>query len=733
MNTIEFYNGISVQGIIDDNFLRSGTVERSVGLISERLDIDTFTFYAYSDYELHPKLVLIDANGKVLKTADGEIIFVKGNQDIDPTQFAKTGQKIRLDYTNSNGSYHLGEFYVQTVEIVGKALYKFTCQTLMGIMSTLTDVGGIINGITVYDLVARMFDGMGTFSVPFDFEAGLDTTEAVYGWLPYATKKENLLHVLFALGYVIVWDGEKYLICAAGDTNFDISKKQQLFGAKVSKLDRASRVELIEHSFFASTADILTTLFDNTAETYPADHALIVFNEPCHDLDFGNLTEVESGVNYAIVSGTGILTGYQYSHSQKVLTAQTNASSDRTARVENETLITYLNSKNALKRLVNLQNAAEEAEVEYYPENPLELMGGIGRFYDPFDIRKRGYLESIKYELSGTLKYNAKFLLGFKSGPYGSNIKNFAEFDYSKETQLWTVPDGVTEIQIVLGQGGTGGNVGGKGGDGLSGTVGYRDYNTFGQGGAGGAGGTGGNGGVAGWVYYATIPVTAGDIVEIDVGNGGTRGTNNHPSGHTGEHTVLTVNGTSYSSSSGSAPSGGYFNPLSGRTYSVDGAKGNDGYSGGTQSFDPLVGDYGEFEDILAEGYGAGSNGEYEIGSNRYNWYILGGGGGGGTYLEPYSAAEDGRDGDRTTWQGQTYYEGGMGGDGADAAGKETMSLPEAGCGGEGGDGGGGGGGGGGYTQARYDTGDGDVGLGGSGGMGGSAQSGGKGYAIIFY
>ena len=734
MNTVKFLKGnsLSVQGTVDDNFLRSGTVEKSIGLIGESLDIDTFEFYAYSEYELHPILLLADKNGKALTTSEGKYILVKGKQDTDPTQFAEIGQEITLSYTeSSNHTIVLGAFFVQDVEAVSKALYKFTCQTIFGIMDTIPDRGGIYDGNTLATDEVEYLFGRGMFyansAYTLTIDAGVDDTVLLYGWLPYSTVKENLMHILFSLGYIIVWNGTGWLLTTPARTSTTINDNALQIGGSVTKVDRATYVQLTEHTFFESALDKEVTLLDNTGDIKPANNTLIVFSEPVHDLDTtGTLTIGNSGVNFAYVTGVGTLTGYQYSHTQRVLSGETTATSGNTVTVSNETLVNSLNSLNVLQRLINLQESPQEADIDFFPVVTSNTkLGDSATFTDTFGNSRTGVIENIRFDLSGNLRYRAKLALGFTPGPYGQNVNNYKEFQGGVGSQNWTIPEDITEITFVLGQAGDGGKGGYNGADGGDGITGYRDRGTWGEGGTPGAGGNGGEGGSAGKVYTETISVVPGATITINLGEGGSGGAKNHGSGGTGNHATLTYNGTTYTSASGVIPETGYYNPLTGNIYSLPGASGYSGYSGGTVQWD---------SEILAQGYGAGENGASEFGTNpsTYNYrYALGGGGGGGTYFEQYSAATDGREGEYHYQSEEYVYSGGMGGDGADA--NDRTGRAYYGCGGMGGDGGGGGGGGGGFRQRYYDEGDGTNGQGGDGGIGGKGQDGGRAYAIIFY
>ena len=587
MNKVNFYSGNSIVAWVDDNFLRSGTVEKSIGLIGERLDIDTFEFYAYSDYELHPILLLADKNGKVFTTSEGKYILVKGNQDTDPTQSASIGQLIMLTYTDSsNHTINLGEFYVQDIEAVGKALYKFTCQTIFGIMDTYEHGGGLYQGdVTAKWMIGQMFLVAGwamgkTYTVTWD--SGVDDTIVLHGWLPYATIKENLMHILFSLGYIIVWNGSGWLVTTPARKTSSIYDNALQIGGTITRVERATYINLTEHTFFESPVDLEETLFDNTGEIKPADDTLVVFDSPHHSYTTTGTLVVENysatgyGINYVNVTGVGTLVGKKYSHSQRVLEGASHSTSGKTQTVSNETLVNPLNSRNVLQRLVNLNESSQEADIDFFPVvTDATRLGDSATFTDTFGNTRTGVVEDISFNLSGNLKYRAKLALGFTSGPYGQNVNNYRVFVPSSVAQTWTIPEGVTEISIVLGQGGDGGYGGYKGGDGADGITGYRDRATYGYGGDPGAGGNGGEGGSGGKVHIPTaFTVTPGDTVTMNIGYGGTGGDRNHGVGTSGDHATLTYNGTTYTSADGQTYETGYYNPLSGTVYSTPGLTG---------------------------------------------------------------------------------------------------------------------------------------------------------------
>lgn len=771
MNTLKVTN----KGNFNDTVLQSGKIERRLGLISDELPIDTLTFFVYKEVQSQGVQYLLDSNRKPLVSSDGHFLAVRrsGGQTVDD---AVPGDEITVFYTYSDedndypgDEVKLGQFFIETIETVNAVLYKISCYSYLGILHKSVHEGGVYSNVEALTLIDELTYPARAYGFTYTVDADVtELNDTVSGWLPYGNCADNLLHVLFATGWVMTpapGSVRAYILTTPGKQSATISNSNTNTGRRriydqdgITRLDNAETVRLVEHSFFASPADIEKTLFDNSSDTSAANNAIIVFSEPCHGdpdtgefITTGTLTVAESGDNYAIVSGNGTLTGYAYSHSQRQIEADTNViNNGKVVSVENETLVSFTNSKNVLERLVNNQNAYQLSRVKFRPI-PLgttyyfNQVGDRLTYRDASNTTRTGYINSIDYVMSGYPSINADVLLGFTPGPYGMSVNTYVMFE-GAGGYSWTVPTGVTEITAVLiggGEGGTGGNGGNQGGDGI-GVTGLVGDNPVATGGVGGNGGTGGTGGNGGKIYTVPIIVTPGATVSINIGSGGIGGDGGARNGGAGDpgtlggDTEIVIGGTTYSSASGSVLSTGYSNPLTGETFGVGGGNGGNGGKGGGAN---------QSNKSQPGGFGSGDNGEdvYEIYNGDtdhrtyYRLYGYGGGGGGGTYSGG-GVATNGGDGDvRINTQAVQMFRA-YGGDGGVGADGDTATLinTNAGCGGEGGEGGGGGGGGGG-AKVVWGTGDWtsecyiEPGTGSRGGSGGGGSNGADGGVIIYY
>lgn len=187
----------------------------------------------------------------------------------------------------------------------------------------------------------------------------------IYGWLPVDTRRNNLHQLLFCCGVTVAKDADGNMVFGFPDTETikDVPDSRIFLGGNVDYMTPATRVEVTEHAFMRLPSDTTVTLYDNTDGTGAADHTLIIFQEaPVYDLKVsGSLRIIESGVNHAVVSGTGVLTGRKYTHTTKIISRDTGATGDqKTVSVTDVTLVNVANSDNVAKRVLSYQLTAAD-------------------------------------------------------------------------------------------------------------------------------------------------------------------------------------------------------------------------------------------------------------------------------------------------------------------------------------------------------------------------------------
>ena len=600
-----------------------------------------------------------------------------------------------------------GTFYLQNVTQVAWNKYDLYATSAIGLLLKRVHRGGIYSGTSAESLLSSICG-----PIPFRMQTRFSSSK-LYGWLPYvkppaSSARDNFMKVLFALGATVTedLDGALKIEELWDGVSGDAQKNRMGQGASVIREGKVTSVSLIEHQWVQGGDQ--TDLFEGTA----AQGTEIVFDEPMYNLTASGFSILERGANYAKLSaGSGTLRGTAYVHNTRLIeTKILNSSTENVISVEDQTLISLVNSSGAAKRLANYYKCLEtiDAPLVYNLENPGELL----TTYHPFD--KTNVSACIKTEeitMSNKLKSQSTLLVGF------TPIRQEGSESYEYHVVLtgsgtWTVPEGTTSVRAVLiGAGGAGfdGSPGGDStetweGDELkttrinltapttsasdSSNVSNRGAGTPGNGGAGGAAGTPGK------VYEVTFSPSSGSRISYSCGS---KGTSN---GALGGATTF----GSYSSNSGSTSSAGYTDIISGITYAKSGDSGADGGKGGSGADGESVGGVsgGKQE---PSGSATRSDSDTQRRSNismdidataNFSLGAAGGGGAGGNSGNnlgtPGGDAEVGsvRLSITTGYINAFVYpnKGGTGGDGADGADASVYGCSGSGAGGGGGAGG---------------------------------------------
>ena len=600
-----------------------------------------------------------------------------------------------------------GTFYLQSVTQVAWNKYDLYATSAIGLLLKRVHRGGIYSGTSAESLLSSICG-----PIPFRMQTRFSSSK-LYGWLPYvkppaSSARDNFMKVLFALGATVTedLDGALKIEELWDGVSGDAQKNRMGQGASVIREGKVTSVSLIEHQWVQGGDQ--TDLFEGTA----AQGTEIVFDEPMYNLTASGFSILERGANYAKLSaGSGTLRGTAYVHNTRLIeTKILNSSTENVISVEDQTLISLVNSSGAAKRLANYYKCLEtiDAPLVYNLENPGELL----TTYHPFD--KTNVSACIKTEeitMSNKLKSQSTLLVGF------TPIRQEGSESYEYHVVLtgsgtWTVPEGTTSVRAVLIGAGGAGFDGSPGGDSTetwegdeikttrinltapttsasdSSNVSNRGAGTPGNGGAGGAAGTPGK------VYEVTFSPSSGSRISYKCGS---KGASN---GALGGATTF----GSYSSNSGSTSSAGYTDIISGITYAKSGDSGADGGKGGSGADGESVGGVsgGKQE---PSGSATRSDSDTQRRSNismdidataNFSLGAAGGGGAGGNSGNnlgtPGGDAEVGsvRLSITTGYINAFVYpnKGGTGGDGADGADASVYGCSGSGAGGGGGAGG---------------------------------------------
>lgn len=669
-------------------------------MVGETLESDTLTLtYREKDRDPPDWFVTSDTDENML-TADGDSFFVSvayESTGLNPKSL--TSGTIMDCYSNDN---LIGRYYFDSYKQTGKDKYTLYGLSVIGILANQKHYGGMYTNATVSDVIADILQGF-----PYTIDASI-VNNTITGYLPIASKRDNLQQVLFAVGATISNNAQGVLqIYAMSDVvTSTIDKSKCFLDGNVQLSDPVTGVQLTEHNYFKSSET--TTLFEDGI--YGTE--TIEFSEPYHSLSISGATITASGVNYATISGNGsaVLTGKKYTHVARVVFAA-NSQNGNVKSVNNAYLANPAVAQSLADRVfAYLRNNVTISQDITFTQ---ERAGDVVKVIDPYTEQLvTACTKELDITLSDLQRASGKFLIGFV--PQGS-ISGYTNYVLLTDSGNWVVPAGVKKIRLILVGGGSGGSGGMNGSAGSDGYVDDRTHPSEKHGGDGGKGGAAGAFGTGGKIFEISLDVTPGDSYAYNCGAGGAGGAANGGAGSAGGATTF----GQLSSNNGRVYADGYREVKTGLTFGqsgVDGSAGGNGGKGSDRADERYKADDGKSVASYAGGSGAYGY-EHYYGPDDRNYDISGGGGGGGAANGAVGGA------------GSKSGEGGNGATGASGA-----SGTNYGQGGGAGNGGGGGGGGSyGYSGSvtgyyyYYAI------SGGSGGLGGTGGTGKQGCIVIYY
>lgn len=666
----------------------------SHALSGDELAIDQLLPRVFSDAYI--RVGFVPSGSSALVTSDGKrFVVMTGPSFLDKLPYATP----IWYYTDG---VLMGKFYSKQVVRTGQTAFDLLAMSPIGVLEGQNHVGNVYTGQTWAAVAADVIGGAVPFTVASDV-----ASIPVFGWLPYATRRDNLHELLFAFGVMAEKDSAGDLVFRFPDTTTvkAVPDGRIFFGGSVNYETPATRAEITEHAFLKLPSDELVTLFDNTDGSGVADYTPITFqNAPIHDLEVsGNLIVHESSVNHAVLSGTGILTGRRYTHTTKIIVQDSGVvGENKTVSVTGRTLVNVANSQNVARRVLSFYSASRTISADLIVEG--EKPGDLLSFNDPFGDPATAFLASLDGASSSFLRAACQLITNYTPA-WGGN--NYSRAIVLTGTGSWTVP--AERFRAILIGAGSGGDSGGKGEDGEDSHLNK---------GSAGAGGSPGAPGAGGKILSVELTKKVGTVISYSCGVGGAGGVCTGLEPTPGMEGGTTTFGN-YSSASGLESSVGAVDLFTGEVYALPGLA--DGLAGanGADTNNPEAGS------VVYDGvtYTGGKNGEGVEGwASGYAYGGFGGGAAAG------ANGKDGEDGSTTVNNGYGFNNGGNAGAGGNAIDRADAS--QYGCGGDGGHGGGGGGAGGPAT-GNPDTCWG--GAGGVGGLGGKGGNGADGCIIVYY
>lgn len=474
-----------------------------------------------------------------------------------------------------------GTYYIERVQRTGKYSYELKANDAVALLEQSTHYGGIYTGQTVAQVVADICN------IPYLIQTRFAGVK-LYGWLPIATRRDNLIQVLFAVGantkvdqngtlrIESLWDG----VTAA------IPEDRVLLGDSVGYSARVTEVSVLEHQYIPGSETV--DLFDGTA----LEGDIIQFSEPVYDLSAEGFTVLESSANYARLSaGTGKLTGKKYVHTTRDVRAQVLPDDvPNVVEVTEATLVSLVNSSAVAQRLARYYACLDTLTHDIIHQG--EAPGDVVAFEHPYGGAATGCIKDTAVALGSRPVATENVLVGYRP-PGFEGTETLSQRVVLTGEGTWTVPEGVTEVTAVVidggedGEDGADGQLGGQysvqnnqgsnsvfvqrpsSGTNSGQTTATASVSSYGSG-SKGEGGAGGKGGSPGRVLRATVKVSPGEQIPYRCGAARARGE---------DHTETTFGGIT--SASGSPSEQGYTDPTTGETYASAGVSGTAGGAGG--------------------------------------------------------------------------------------------------------------------------------------------------------
>lgn len=523
--------------VFEDDDIRSAQIYRATSLIADSLEPNTLN--------------------ATVRCSDSSILEFE--------------QDTRLTYVHSTDlpAY----FYIQDITRTGPDEYAISAMSAIGrLIHGEQHYGGIYTGQTVGQVIPEI---CGT--VPCVVKTNLQDVQ-IYGWLPIASRRDNLTQVLFAVG---AWirddlDGVLHIERLWDGYTANITQAQIYQGPSMSYGAKVTQVVVTEHQYVQGGEEV--TLFEGQSQ----QGDIITFSEPAYNLRASGFSILESNANYAkITAGNGTLIGSAYIHNTRQVSADVSqAAEPNVVTVSDATLVSLVNSSDVAQRLAQYYACLATFDGDILPGQQLD--GNVVGIYDPFDRQMvQACLKSLDIKISGTLKATVSALVGFKP-PQVDDSQTLDERIVLTGSGTYQIPAGTTLIRYVLISGAQGGHCGQKGGDvGTSPSVSWSDptwgdqYRGCGLA-DGGVGGEGGAPGAGARILEGTLDIS--DIASIPyscgVGGLGAAYDPDDPDGAAGSDTELGAATTA----GAQAPEDGYTDPITEEKY---GGIGDQGIPGG--------------------------------------------------------------------------------------------------------------------------------------------------------
>lgn len=288
-----------------------------------------------------------------------------------------------------------GVFYVSASKRVGPAIYEIETTDAVGLLDEENHLGGIYADKRVDGLAAEILGPNA-----YDLDPSL-AGKTVTGWLPIATRRENLAQLAFAVGAVVDTSGSDviriYPVRSGVTADFDAARIYA--GSDIDTAALVTGVEVTAHKYTAGTES--KELFRDTL----TGQAMVTFGEPVSDLSISGGTLLEHNANYAVLSGTGgvvTLMGKPYQHTTRTVKVEkSDLQASEVVNVYQVTDATLVGDGNAMEVAQRVYDYCQRretvnAQLVLADERP----GDVVTVQTEFDGVKEGTILSLDIDLA---------------------------------------------------------------------------------------------------------------------------------------------------------------------------------------------------------------------------------------------------------------------------------------------------------------------------------------------
>ena len=296
-------------------------------------------------------------------------------------------------------------YFLKDIERNTKYEYTLFLQSAIGLLDDTSHYGGIYTGQTASSIMNEIIGGKITYT-----EDNIFSKIKVYGWLPIATRRDNLKQLLFATGGCVKKkNGVINFSTLAVNSPTIIPSSKVYNSGKITYNAPASRIEVVEHQYSkvnnAEIKEIYVGEVVGSSFISPKGHqiengAIITWDVPYHSITFEGTTLLnnEVDVNYAVVaaSANATIKGKPYVHSKLIVSRdkENYTGKEKVAKVEKATLITLANSNSVAEKVMAYYDTPStlSASIVMNDEKPLDNL----TVPNQFDESSTGIVKSIE-------------------------------------------------------------------------------------------------------------------------------------------------------------------------------------------------------------------------------------------------------------------------------------------------------------------------------------------------